>query len=299
MSMKSILKKMFDSFNQKNIKYCVIRHYDKLPNKIPTDRDVDLIIEKTSLKGALKIINSLNFTKYPFTQPHLFYYKYDDNLGLIQLDIVKVEKLTGIIKFKNFFIPKKNSKYENFRVKKRVLFKIITSFLRKFYFIFKGEKLFCIVGPDGCGKTSTVNYILKILKNYPVKIKKIYFGRKKLNNLHRTIDLSYKLILIYYNLFLGRIVLTDRYIYLTFRNNRLLKKLILLIFPRPDRVYLLKNRPELIFKRKKETSIKKIAEILSFLEKIDNVTVIMTNKSIERVAGEIAKDILQRNCGVK
>ena len=39
------LNKLFDSFNEENLKYCILRNYEKLPYNI--GNDLDLLLECT------------------------------------------------------------------------------------------------------------------------------------------------------------------------------------------------------------------------------------------------------------
>jgi len=284
--MVNILERLFNELNKNKIKYCVLRKYQNLPEK-PLG-DVDLLIERESFGSALKIIKKLDFVFYPFTQPHYFFFGYDKKIGLVNLDVVLTNRLFEIERFKNFYIPAHG---RDLRIRKLFLGKIKTNLQRKFYYLFKG-KVISFIGPDGCGKTTFINSVYSILENYGVKKQKIYFGSRVDNKLYRVFDLSKKVLHVYLNKFLGRITFTDRYVYLTFRNNAFLNKVIRFLAPTPDKVYLLKVDVGEILRRKKELSKEKIEELYRFYSRIKGAIEIDNNKEVEENLEVVVRDVL-------
>jgi thymidylate kinase len=115
-------------------------------------------------------------------------------------------------------------------------------------------KLICFIGPDGSGKTSSRNQVFSELKKRKIYAKKMYFSSLKRSDsrIFRAIDLILKLYLIRLHLFLGKIILTDRYIYLTFRNNNILKKFVRIVFPKPDLVFIMVSSIKILKERREK-----------------------------------------------
>ena len=100
-------------------------------------------------------------------------------------------------------------------------------------------KLICFVGPEGSGKTTTLSAVYTALENFPIEKKLMTFSSFKDSKLWRIYDLSKKLIS---SKFKGKkLILTDRYIYLTFRKNLILKRILKLFSPKPDIVFVMKS----------------------------------------------------------
>src|SRR3989344_4644078 len=112
-------------------------------------------------------------------------------------------------------------------------------------------KLIVFEGADGSGKTSTIDHLIPLLKEQEFSIKRIYFSSllRKRTILRRSFSLIGKLLSIYFNLIIGKLVLADRYIYLTFRKNEILKKILRTLYPKPDRVFVMKASPKVLRKR--------------------------------------------------
>lgn len=114
-------------------------------------------------------------------------------------------------------------------------------------------KLICFVGSDGSGKTQTLASIAEALTRQNIIYKKLYFSSLKRRKAHinRFFSLLCKLIVVKYYMSLGRTVLTDRYIELTFQNKPKLHKLITSIFPKPDIFFVMKARAQVLQQRRK------------------------------------------------
>jgi len=302
---KNALLKLFDEFNKNKVKYCIRRKYTHFTKRLTSD--IDMFIQEDDLAKARDILRQSNFLYYPFTEPHFFYYFYDSKIGLIMLDIVKINKLMPIKQHKNFYVPKEK-KY--FTIHKSFFKKIKTFLRRKIHFLFKG-KLICFIGPDGSGKTSTLLLTRKYLKKFPIEKKRMYFSSLKRSDsrLYRLFDLILKLVEVHWNLLLGRIVLTDRYIYLTFRKHSFLKKLVRFIYPTPSLVYLMKARPETLRKRRKtfigvgddmvrrlgeerRLTIEEYKELYQEFEKIKRAKIINSEIPLSKNIIKIMEDIL-------
>ena len=48
------LKNLFNKFHERKIKYCILRNYEGLPEKM-TSSDVDILVDKRNLVKAIKI----------------------------------------------------------------------------------------------------------------------------------------------------------------------------------------------------------------------------------------------------
>lgn len=285
-----ILKKLFDEFNNKKIKYCVLRKYKTLP-KTPNG-DVDILIEKQDYQKALELIRKLDFFKYYYTQPHEFYFYFDKISGLIKLDLTKTDKIKNIKKFKNFFVPINWDK----RIKKPLYQKILTNLARKIFYFNKG-KLICFVGPDGAGKTTIIKQVKKELKLFPLEKKYIRFSTGTYNKIKRSLDLIKKIIKIQFWIYSGKIILSDRYMYLTFRNNPKLKKILIKSMRKPHITFYLKNSAEEIYKRKQEINPEEIDSQLKLFDDLAKTRkefkVINTNKKIDKISLEVSAQIIE------
>ena len=160
-------------------------------------------------------------------------------------------------------------------------------------------KLIVFEGHDGSGKTTLINKIAPILKKKGFNVKEIYFSSllRKKTTLHRTFSLIAKLILSWFYILTGKIVLTDRYIYLTFRKIKLLNRLIIALFPKPKIVFILKATPEVLLKRRSrfegigkkllkrkgvQLTKEQIKELYDIYESVPNSMIINTSLSINR-----------------
>ncbi|MDO8467788.1 MAG: hypothetical protein Q7S56_02470 [Nanoarchaeota archaeon] len=283
--MENSLERLFSNFNKNKIDFCILRKYQELPKK--TIGDVDILINKEDFTEALKIVNKEDFVFYPYTEPHYFFFKHDIELGLITLDITK-GKMLSKEKLRNFYIPKDG---QDIRIKKGILQKLRTNLRRKLHYLFNG-KLICFIGPDGSGKSTYARKVLHELESYPLKKELIYFGTRSNSKIIRVFDLIYKICKVYLNKFLGRITLTDRYIYLTFRKRPFLNNLIRILVPKPNKIYLLEAKPETIRKRKKELSVEEIKELYEHYSKINRVIKVNNEDKLDKNINGIVNEIL-------
>jgi thymidylate kinase len=152
-------------------------------------------------------------------------------------------------------------------------------------------KLIVFVGPDGCGKTTLSNSFLDAIESFPEKKIKIYFGSRKGNRFYRIFDLIKKIAKVRINILLGRIIVTDRYIYLTLRKS-FLKKIIRSIAPKPSLIFFLETNSKIILKRKQELNEKQINELNNLFKGIKNVNAINVENSIQECTTEMAKKFL-------
>ena len=242
---KNALVRLFEDFNKNKVKYCVRRRYKHLPNKLIGD--VDFFIERKSMRKALEIIKKRGFVYYPFTKPHLFFSYYDRDIGLVRIDILVIKKLIPVKKFRNFYVPKEDRLFTS---NKKFPEKVQTFLRRRLYHLFRG-KLVCFVAPDGGGKSSMREAVQRALKDYPIEKRLLHFGSRNPGRVYRVFDLLGKIGKTYINIFLGRLTLTDRYIYLTFRKgNRTLRRIIKFISPKPDIVFVMKVDYKTLKKRR-------------------------------------------------
>ena len=232
---KNILIEFFNKCNKKEINYAVrSKSYKHLPNSL-NNKDVDLLLEKKDFNEVKAILSKLNFIFYPNTEPHFMYYAYDTKLGLVQIDILLIDKLPATKNYKMFYILKDEFK----PIKKSFIKKIITFTKRKFHFFLRG-RLICFIGPDGSGKTTTMNSCADALIKFPIKQRRMLFGSLPKSAIGRLIKRIWSIWLVYWYLFTGKIILTDRYIYLTFRKSPKLNMLVRSIAPSPDYVFIMK-----------------------------------------------------------
>jgi len=297
MKKQNTLEKLFSRLNKEKIEYCIRGSYKHLPKKVKKG-DVDILITKKDLKRIDKIVRELGFLFYPHTEPNLFYYYHDLELGLIQLDILVKQKMVPVKKYRGFFIPKDEKPIRN---EKGFLQKIPTFSKRKLKYLFSG-KLFCVVGPDGSGKTTHRDEIYRALRKFPLKKQKIHFGTDK-GFFLRVFDRLFKLAKTYRNKFSGKITITDRYIYLTFRKaNPFLVRLLRMFSPKPSIVFVIQTPYEIIKKRKqgqrdllKEKTVKELYEVFSKIKGVKKVHIDSTKpikENVHREANIILKEIL-------
>jgi len=298
MMKKNTLEILFKEFNKEKVKYCVRSKYKHLPKKLEGG-DIDILIEKKNWQKANKIIRKLGFRFYPFTQPNLFYFYYDKELGLILLDILLTKTLVPIKKFKKFFIPLDEKPIPN---KKGLLKRIYTGLIRRFYYMFRG-RVIVFEGVDGSGKSTNVQALYDSLEILPIKKQIVHFAthfkKRKPSSLKRLFTRSYCILKVYKNIILGRIVITDRYIYLTFRkHHKILKSILRSFAPTPDIVFVTKAPIKTIKKRKKGQrdllDEKMIRELNNIYENIPNSIIIDTQKPIKENLGITVNKLLEK-----
>ena len=248
--MKNLLENLFGGFNKKKISYCVRSGYKHLPGSLDGG-DIDLLLEKNDFLKFIEIIKKFGFKFYPYTWPNFFYFLYDKNLGLIHLDVILIKKMVPIKRFNDFYIPFNEKSISN---KKTFLQKIKTGLRRKIYWLFNGPVI-VFEGPDGSGKSTLANAVYAALEKLPIKKEIIHFAthfkKSKPSALKRLITRNFSILKVYLNVFFGKLTITDRYIYLTFREKHLfLRKLLRALAPKPDVVFIMKASSKEIKKRK-------------------------------------------------
>jgi thymidylate kinase len=287
---ENTLSKLFKEFNKNKINYIIRGKYKHLPDTL-NGGDVDILIDKKDFRKIKKILRIMRFIYYPFAKPHFFYYFYDKDLGLIQLDILLTSNFPKKKKYNEFFIPE-NNKF--ITIKKSFFARVSTYLKRKSHFLFRG-KLICFVGPDGSGKSTLAQNSLKNLSKFPIQKKYIHFGSLKPAAVYRAIDRIKKLLIVYYYLFIGKIVITDRYIYLTFRKSfSIFSKLIQFIAPKPNIVFVLKSTEKTLQKRRGKDSLnsKDIFDLYTLFEKIKRKIDVNSEKSEEECLEFLINKIL-------
>ena len=115
------LNKLFDSFNEENLKYCILRNYEKLPYNIGNDLDLlvqashktdaFMILESTGKHYDYKLVNKINRYGY---------------LGLTYTDLdtkkkIKIDLITKSLKqwfeyADSNYILQNRTKYKNFYI---------------------------------------------------------------------------------------------------------------------------------------------------------------------------------------
>jgi hypothetical protein len=285
----NLVEKFLRELKKFKIKYCILRNYENLP-KDPKEKggDIDILVEKNDFSRTVDIVKKQGFVQYPFCHPHFMFFQYDRDFGWVKLDIIR-GKVPQTKKFKFFRVPKHKIEY---RLKKSLAQRVWTRILRDTFFLFRG-RLICCIGPDGSGKSTISKIIKKELDFFPRKVKRIYFGTRYGGRFIRMFDLLIKVFDIFLNKILGNIIVTDRYIYLTFRKNPILSRIIRKIAPTPDLVFLMRVNPSSIRKRKDELSVNEIKEQYLLFEKIKGVQEIdcsrkrISKKEIEKIIKKI------------
>ena len=256
----NIIKKIFKELDNQNIKYSTDykeRKETKFflsnginelgyiePAKYPKNliKNFVLKVNKYHLIKVVKIIKGLGFKFYRFSKG-LTYFYFDMNFGLLRLDLI-VSKVSKI----SFKKPE--------------------------------GKFVCFVGPEGGGKTSTLSAVYTILENFPVERKLMNFSSFKKSKIWRIYDLINKIFLIKFNK--ERLILSDRYLYLTFRKNLFFKKIIRFIAPEPDIVFIMKADYKTLKKRRGPicSDKKNVENMYGLFEEAKNKIIINTNKSL-------------------
>ncbi len=298
--MTNLLENLFKEFNKKKISYCIRSRYKHLPKSLDNG-DVDILLEKKDFLKFIDIIKKFKFKFYPYTQPNFFYFLYDKELGLILLDVLLTMEMVPIKKFNNFYIPANEKSISN---KKTFFQKIKTGFQRRVHYLFRG-KLIVFEGPDGSGKTSNTQGVYRTLEKLPIKKEIVHFAthfkKSKPSALKRFVTRTFSILKVYWNIFLGKLTITDRYIYLTFRKNHsFLRKLLRGLAPKPDIVFVMKASPKEIRKRKigqrdllSNEMIRELYEVYDSIPgKIDVDTKKPIKENLEFVVNKILEKVL-------
>ena len=204
--------------------------------------DLALEVDKSHIIKVIKIIKDFGFKFYKFSNG-LTYFYFDMDSGLIRLDLVAPE-------------------------------------FSKISFKKPAGKFVCFVGPEGGGKTTTLSSAYTILENFPAERKLINFSSFKESKIWRIYDLIKKIILIKFNK--EKLILSDRYLYLTFRKNLFFKKIIRSIAPEPDIVFIMKVNYKTLKKRRGPICSGKnnVKEMYKLFEEAKNKIIINANKPL-------------------
>lgn len=299
---KEILTDIFSNLKKEKTKFFVSGDSNKLIGKYPKIKlpegrnelnylkeisypsglieHLEINVRKEDVQKAAKILRQAGFYFYPFSKPLLSYFFYDRYLGLLNIDIALTKDFSELKKIKNFYISSVNIDNQTKKNFTRPLFK---------------GRLICFEAPEGGGKTSTTSAAYTILQNFPAGRRWDTSSSFKDSRLYRIYDLSKKLFQIYLNKIMGRITLLDRYVYLTFRNNSFLRKIILFLAPTPDRVFIMKAPYEVLKKRRGPLckSESEVNEIYKLFNRAENKTIIHSEKPIEENLGIIINTILK------
>ena len=248
--MKNLLENLFEEFNNRKISYCVRGRHKHLPRSLDGG-DIDMLLEKKNFLKFIEIIKKFGFKFYSYTKPNFFYFLYDKSLGLIHLDVLLIKKMISIKKFNDFYIPVNEKPIPN---KKSFFHKIKTGLRRRVYWLFNGPVI-VFEGPDGSGKSTLAKAVYTALEKFPIKKEIVHFAThfkdKKPSSFKRFYTRFFSILKVWKNRIFGRISITDRYIYLTFRKNHsFLRRLLRTFAPNPDIVFIMKASPEEIRKRK-------------------------------------------------
>jgi len=239
---------------------------------------IRIVTSKAVLKSVCKTARSAGFYFYGSRNRTFSYFIYDVHLGLVNLIIFCADTMPPVKKIRRFFIS--HSSFPEDLVKK--------SFWGK-------GRLICFVSPEGGGKTSMTSSEFTVLEKYPVVRNHGTFSSFRDSKLYRVYDLTKKIVSIYISKLLGSIILLDRYIYLTFRDKPLLRKIIFKFAPEPDMVFIMKA-PFSVLKKRRGPLCKpeeEVMKIYSLFEAAKNKTTIQSEKSIEENLGISTNIILK------
>ena len=168
--------------------------------------------------------------------------------------------------------------------------------------LFKG-KVIVFEGPDGSGKTTMANAVYTALEKFPIKKEIVHFAthfkKSKPSALKRLITRNCSILKVYWNIFLGKLTITDRYIYLTFRkHHQIFGKILKFLAPKPNIVFVMKVSPEEIRKRKigqrDLLSNEMIKELYKVYDSIPNKIGIDTKKPIKENLEFVVNSVLRK-----
>ncbi len=220
-----IIKKIFKELNSKSIKYSI--------DKMPIGR-----LQKFKISRGVNELGYIQPAPYP-----------KNLIKKISLKIDKgnVNSLAKILKNLNFtFFPYKGLNFFLFD-KTHGLLEIEADANIKAKKIPR-KNFICFVGAEGSGKTTTLSAVYTALENFPVKIKIMNFSSFRESKIWRIYDLTKKIFIIIFNK--NKLILSDRYIYLTFSKNKIFKKILKFLTPEPDIVFIMKCDYKILKKRR-------------------------------------------------
>lgn len=290
----NVVKELFENFKKKKIKYSVLGNFDLLNSlpkislpkgtnelgyfqleKYPSNllEKIDFLVEERDMFKIKKILSNLKFVSLPKHSNN--YYIYDSHIGFLKIRLNFTKNKLKRRKRGKFYVS--DNKIE---IKDGGNFKL------------KG-KFFCFSSPEGGGKTTTISSVNTVLQKFPADVKVITFSSFRESKLFRIYDLLKKAGYVYLNRFLGKVILTDRYIYLTFKNRRGLRKILKFLFPEPDMVFVLKAPYDVLKKRRGPlcSSKKNVANTYKLFDEAKNKMEISTiaskNKNLEKIINKI------------
>lgn len=260
--MAQIIRKLINEFKNQKIEYSgisqsllktqkfvLLKGVNELgylePSEYPKNaiKKIKLKVGKNSLLKVRKILRNFGFKFYSFSESLIFFY-FNMEVGLIRLELIFQEDN----KNKMFNPP---------------------------------GKFACFVAPEGGGKTTTLSSIYTIFENFPVKRKLLNFSSFKESKIWRIYDLTKKILLVKLNR--NWLILSDRYIYMTFRESPLIKKIFRIFAPEPDLVFILKADYQILKKRRGALcqSEEKVRQTYDLFDKAKNKIFIDTSKPID------------------
>jgi len=234
-------------------------YLEKMPYPKELIENVKILVDKNSLEKIRKISRDLGFILHFRTSLSLVYFYYDISLGLYKLEILTSKKTKINVSPKSKFI--------------------------------------CFVSPEGGGKTSMLSAVYTALEKYPIGREVMTFSSFRQSRLHRVYDLEKKILKVYANKFSRKIMLSDRYMYLTFRNSPFLKKIINLISPEPDLVFVMKASYDVLKKRRGPlcSSKENVDSIYELFDKAKNKVIINSETPIEKNLEIVVNKITKLN----
>ncbi|GEM_PF-2697541 len=237
-------------------------YFKKVECPKPFFNSLEINVDDKNLEKVLRLIKEKGFLKVFSLENSSIHYLYNRKEGLLEININLSKKIT----------------------RKKKLRKIG----KKGFFI-------CFVAPEGGGKTSSLSGAYMIFENFPVKKEYLTFSSFKESRLHRIADIKKKLLRILYSRIKGKLIFTDRYLYLTFRNRPFLRKLLWKIIPEPDIVFIMKA-PYKVLKKRRGPLCKperEVREIYSLFERAQNKIKINSQKKLEKNLEIIINSILR------
>jgi len=290
----NIVKELFENFNKNKIKYSVLGDLDLLNNlpkislprgtnelgyfqleKYPSNllEKIEFLVEEKDLLKIKKTLSNLRFVSLP--KHSNTYYIYDSHVGFLKIHLNLTKNKLKRWKMGNFYVSDnkmETNDWKNFKL---------------------GGKFFCFSSPEGGGKTTTLSSVNTVLQKFPSDVKVLTFSSFQESKLFRIYDLLKKAGYVYLNRFLGKVILTDRYIYLTFKNKKCLRKILKFLFPEPDMVFVLKAPYGVLKKRRGPlcSSRKNVANTYELFDEAKNKMEINTtaskNKNLEKIINKI------------
>ena len=223
--------------------------------------EIKVTVPQKQVKRASQILRKLGFSLFEIRPKYKSYYIFDRQIGLLNL---RLAPNTGSLKTKNFS-P-----------------------------LFKG-KLICFAAPEGGGKTSLLSATYTALQNFPLPRENSTFSTFSNSRKTRALDLIKKLLTVYTNKASGKTTLLDRYIFLTFRHNKLLRQTLFFLAPTPDQVFIMKAPYSILKKRRGPLCKpkKEVDSLYSIFYKTKRKTIIDSTKPIEKNLEIIVNKILR------